>query len=336
MKLTACFRSGLVDAARRPRLVATVWALNLALALAAMLPLAAWLYEVLPHSPEADLLAHRFSFGSMGELVQDAGPALAQVWAAVAGAALLAFLGGPLVAGGVLEVLGTADERPFFHRFFRGGGHFYGRFLRLALLSTLGAALLAAVAAALLRAALRPLRESAWEPGGTVAALIVLAAVLAIGAWCWIGLDYARIHVSRDDSRRMWRAWMSGLRFAARFRGRTFGLLGLSWLLMLVLAAAYTLFRQAVPSHTTALIVLMILAQQAFMVARTGLRIALVASQRHQHVALRPAVGLPAPPLPVPLPPSSVEAALRDDPAAAMTALEKPIVDPSPAPARAD
>jgi len=330
--LTASFRAGLADAWRRPKLVATIWAWNLAFALAATLPLFRWLREALPRAPEADLLVHRFSFGLMDELTQEAGSAMLLVWAAVLGALFLGFLASPLLAGGTLEVLGSRDERPFFHRFFRGGGHFYGRFLRLLLFSTLGSALVAGVVAGVLGAALRPLGESAWEPGFQVAGLIVAAAVVVILAVFWLGLDYARIQVSRDDSRRMWRALMSGLRFALHFRRRTFGLLVLTWTLLGALGAAYLFFRQAVPSHTAGLIALMFVAQQAFLLARTGLRVTLVSAERELHLALRPGVGMEpivVPPMPPSLP---LEAASSPTAPALDAAPESPLEGPSRAP----
>ena len=301
MTASTSLRAGLADAWGRPKLVATVWAWNLLLALLATLPLSRWLRGALPQSPEADLLASRFSFGMMSELSQDAGPAMALVWAAASGALLLGFLAGPLLAGGILESLGSGDNRSFFHRFFRGAGHFYGRFLRLMLLATAGAVVVAGLVAAVLGAALRPLRESAWEPGELLSAVILGAAVLAVLAVFWLSLDFARVQVSRDDSRRMWRALMSGLHFTLHFRGRTLGLLARTWLLLLVLAGVYLLFRAGVPSHTAALIALLFLVQQAFMLARTGLRIAQVSAERQMHLALRPAVGV-APVVVTPLP----------------------------------
>jgi hypothetical protein len=304
MTRAASLRAGLADAWSRPKLVATVWAWNLLLAVAATLPLSRWLRAALPQSPEADLLAHRFSFGLMFELSQNAGPAMALVWAAVSGALVLGFLAGPLLAGGILEVLGSGDDRPFFHRFFRGGGHFYGRFLRLSLFATALAVVVAGVVAAVLGAVLRPLRESSWEPGELLSHGLVGAAVVAVLAVFWLVLDYARVQVSRDDSRRMWRALMSGLHFTLHFRGRTLGLLARTWLLLLVLGAAYLLFRAGVPSHTAALIALLFLVQQAFMLARTGLRIAQVSAERQMHLALRPAVG--ATPMVVTSPPAAV------------------------------
>jgi hypothetical protein len=307
--ITSSLGSGLAGAWRRPKLVATVWAWNLMVALAAAVPFFRWLREALSNSPEADLLVRRFSFGLFSELLQDAGPALNMASAAAFAAVLLGFLGNPLLAGGILEVLGSRDDRPLLHRFFRGAGHFYGRFLRLLLLSTVAAAIVAALVAGLLGAALRPLRESAWEPGDQVAGLLVMAAVVVVLALFWLGLDYARIQVSRGDSRGMWRASLSGLRFALRYRGKTFGLLAAYWILLGIMAAAYLAFRQAVPSHTAGLIALMFVAQQAFVLARTGLRVAALASERELHLALRPAVGLaPLPEREVPAAPAAVRA----------------------------
>jgi hypothetical protein len=297
LTIISSLRTGLAACGRRPKLVAALWAWSLLVALAASLPLFRWLSETVSRSAEAEVLARRFSFGLFFELQQVAEPALAMVWGAALGALVLGLLANPLLAGGILEVLGSRDDRPFLHRFCRGAGHFYGRFLRLLLFSTVAAGILASLTAAALGAALKPLRESAWEPGAQAAVLIVVAAVVAVLALFWLALDYARIQVSRDDSHRMWRAFLSGLRFTLRYRGRTFGLLAATWALLGILAAAYLAFRSMVPSHTAGLIALMFAAQQAFVLARTGLRVATLAAEREMHLALRPAVGLA--PLPV-------------------------------------
>jgi hypothetical protein len=300
--IASSLRAGLTGAWRRPKLVATVWAWNLVLALAAAVPLFRWLRGALSRSPEAELLTERFSFALFFELQQQAEPALGMVWGAALGGLLLGFLANPLLAGGILEVLGSRDDRPLLHRFFRGAGRFYGRFLGLLLWSAAGAAVVGGLVAAALGAALGRLRESAWEPGDMVARLLVMVAVAGVLAFFWMGLDYARIEVSRGDGRGVWRAFLSGLRFVLRHRGRAFGLLAACWGLLGLLAAAYLAFRQAVPSHTAGLIALMFAAQQAFMLARTGLRVAALAAERELHVALRPAVGLAvAPPLAEPL-----------------------------------
>jgi hypothetical protein len=332
MTVTACLRAGFA-AARRPKLIATLWAINLALAWAAIQPLRRWLQLSLDLAPGADLMARRFSFGLFAELVQDSDPALTVVLAAVGGAVLLAFLANPLLAGGTLEVLGSRDDRPFLHRFFRGGGHFYGRFLRLLLYSSLAAGVLLVPLALILRVALRPLRESGWEPGPQVSGLIMLAAVLTVLALFWMALDYARIQVSRDDSRRMWRALASGLRFTLRYRGRTFGLLAVTWLLLLVFLAAFLFFRQAVPSHTSGLILLMVLSQQAFMLARTWLRVATLGAERELHLSLRPAVGLATAPVAMaPTPWPEAEPAPAAAAAVVSGPSESPVEDPPPAP----
>lgn len=333
MTVTASLRAGFSAASKRPKLVAFLWAVNLALGWAAVHPLRRWLQEALDFAPEADLLMRRFSFALMAELLQESGPAVAMVFAAVAGVLLLAFLANPLLAGGMLEVLGSQDQRSFLHRFFRGGGHFYGRFLRLLIYCSLVAGLVAALVAWVLGALLRPLRESGWEPGPVVSQLVVFGAVLSVVALAWLALDYARIQVSRDDSRRMWRALVSGLRFTLHYRGRSFGLLFLGWVLLLLLLAAYLFFRQAVPSHTGGLIALMLLAQQAFMLARAWLRVAMVAAERELHLRLRPAAGLAAvphiPPAPVPPAEGAPEAVA---PPELGQRSESPVEEPPPAP----
>jgi hypothetical protein len=329
MTLTASLRAGFSAARQRPKLIALLWAVNALLALTGTQALRRWLQVSLDPSPAADELARRFSFALFMELIQDSGPALTMALAAVGGALLLGFLVNPLLAGGTLEVLGSHDDRSFLHRFFRGGGHFYGRFLRLLLLSTLAMVVVGGLVGGVLNAAVHPLRRSGWEPGPQVAGLVVGAGVLTVLALFWMALDYARIQVSREDGRRMWRALVSGLRFTLRYRGRTFGLLGVTWLLLLVLLAAFVAFRQSVPSHTAGLIALMVLAQQAFMLARSWLRVATLGAERELHLRLRPAAGValaPVPPEPWTAEPAPAAAATLSLPS------ESPVEDPPPAP----
>jgi hypothetical protein len=275
----ASLSEGLRQAARTPRLAVTLWAWNLALAAGATAPLARWLAGALPRAPEADVLAERFSVGVLSELLQDAGPALTLVWTAVAAAVVLAVLGSGLVAGGMLEVLGGDDGRPFLHRFGRGAGRFFGRFLRLQLLALVAAAV-AGLLGAVVSLALGPLRESHWEPAAVLSLLIVLGVVLFGLAVAGLALDYARIRVSLDGSRRMLRAYLAALHLVARQLPRTAGLWLLSAGLLLAAAAAYLAFTQAVPSSTTPFLALTVLAQQAFALLRAGLRVAAVAGER--------------------------------------------------------
>ena len=71
-------------------------------------------------------------------------------------------------------------------------------------------------------------------------------------------------------------------------------------LLVALALALYVAFRNAVPAGTLPLVLLMVVAQQAFVLARSGLRVALLGSEIALLERLRPTPPAPAPPAPEP------------------------------------
>ena len=66
----AAFTAGVRAAADRPRLVAGLWAWQLAIAAAVALPLFRGLIAATAHSPGSDPLLERFSVSLFGEILQ--------------------------------------------------------------------------------------------------------------------------------------------------------------------------------------------------------------------------------------------------------------------------
>jgi hypothetical protein len=150
---------GTAVARHNPRLVVTLCLFNLALALAAGLPGWLTLSSVMGPLPGADALGEAFRFGVLADL-SEIQPGLVSGFGR---AALAAFGLGLIVAlattGGTLEVLTSGDERSFAHRFGRGAGRFFLRFLRLGLITLVTAPLATGLAAAPLLALSRHLRR---------------------------------------------------------------------------------------------------------------------------------------------------------------------------------
>jgi len=301
--IAAATREGLAAARRHPRLAVVLWLVNLALATAAGVPGWLALSSAIGPLPEADGLRERFVFGVLFDLVEMRPGLLGGLALSAAGVAFLGLLAGAAVAGGVLEVLASRDSRPFAHRFGRGAGRFFARFVRAGLAALLvgavGAALVAGPALALgsrlrrehgLEAASLAVSSAGLLAGG----LVVLLALLA--------LDAARVRIVREDAGRVLPLLASGFSLVLRHPVKWLGTWAANALLLGLAFALYLAAREALPAGR--LLPLLIAVQQAFVLARSFLRVALFGAERALVERLRP---LPPPqPAAVPEPDFSV------------------------------
>lgn len=282
-------REGLAAAGRNPRLAATLWLVNLTLALAVGVPGWLGLRSAVAERPGADALADGFSLDVLRDLVELQPGLLGGLFLSAAGAAFLGLLLGAAVTGGVLEVLMSRDDRPFAHRFGRGAGRFFVRFVRAGLLAGVAGALAAALLAGPLFAVGGRLRR---ESGAEVASLIVSAgAVLVAGLvllLALLALDAARIRIVREDARRVLPLLRSGVAVVLGHPVKWLGTWGANALLGALALGAYLAYRDAVPAGTSPLVLLMAVAQQAFVLARAWLRVALFGSEIALVERLRP------------------------------------------------
>jgi hypothetical protein len=298
-------REGLAAARRTPRLAVTLWLVNLALALAAGVPGFFALKSAIGLLPGADALGDGFSLGVLLDLVEMRPGLLGALFLSAIGVALLGLLVGAAAAGGALEVLVTGDERPFAHRFGRGAGRFFARFVRAGLLAGIVAAVAAALLAGPLLAAGRWMRR---ESGAEIASQLVslgavllggLAALLAL-----LALDAARVRIVREDARRVLPLVRSGFAVVLGHPLKWLGTWGVNAVLGALALALYLAFRHAVPAGTGLLVLLMAVAQQAFVLMRAWLRVALLGSEIALVERLRP-LPVPAPVAPEPAQPVS-------------------------------
>jgi hypothetical protein len=275
--------AGTLDGLRRamgePRLALTLWLLNLSLA--ALAGIAAWLRwrDVLDRAPETDPLRAGLRLGVLADLLQADRIGLGVLGPLVLALAILALIVNALTTGGTLEVLLTHDRRPFLHRFGRGAGRFFFRFLGAGTLAGLLLLALAGLVAGLGAAVARRLEGSAFEPMPFVLLLVRLALVLVVIVGVLVALDVARIRLVREDGRRVGNAFVSGLRLVLRRPLAVAGLWIGNAVLLATVAAAYLGLRQVVRADHWGGIALVAVAQQAVMLARAGLRVALFGSE---------------------------------------------------------
>lgn len=281
---------GLADATRRPGLVALLWMWNLALAAVLVLPFLAWTFSASSRSPVTDALLDGLDLGVVASLVAAEPGAALLLFAGAAGLALLALVSGAFVSGGILEVVtGEGDDRPLAHRFFRGAGHFFGRFFRLLLLAAATALPVLALVAVALNAATQPMSESGSEPAALWATLIVQAGLGLAAAWFILALDYARAATVLSGTRSMFRTWLRSLAFVVRHLP---GVAGIALLPGLGVAAAVGLtiaYDLAANGRTWALILGTILVHEAMLLVRTAVRVGQMSAQAEYWRSVRPA-----------------------------------------------
>ena len=273
-------RSGLKGPIENLRLTLLLWALSLVLAAVAALPAWRWLGSAFNLAPESDRFLDGFSLGLLRELGQyDRSPVWGMVFAGMFGVAAVVLLANPLIAGGILETLTSSDRAPFLHRFFRGAGRFYARFLLLlAYTLAAGTVILGLVSLAFGRAANRAM-DSGWEPAAFAVLGLGIVLAAAVAAFFSLALDFARIRMALDDDRKTLRIWLSALRFTCvRFAG-AFGILVFLALLFGMVLAGYFAFGTLVPARTWVFILLTVAVQQVVVVNRVAFRIALVRAE---------------------------------------------------------
>jgi len=268
-------RLGLGRARRHLPLAFLLWGAHLALAALAVAPFAAGLARLLGDRPAAAGLLERPSLDLLVQVLRAGGELFGTFPVALLVAAALALLLNALLAGGVLEVLLTADDRPLLHRFARGAGHFAGRMLRFGAFAAPSALLLVILGALPIFGAAKRLAENDRE---IAAACLRLGGVATIGLLLLVvllALDLARIRLVRDGRRDTFRALRTSFWLVLRHPLRVVG----TWLALALglalLFGLYALVARLVPANSAAGILALALVQQLLLVARAALRIAL-------------------------------------------------------------
>ena len=291
--MTAYITAGLRLAVRHLKAAWLLWAWYGLLALVPVVPAWTWWNGALGSSPEAASILKRFDIGVLLDVVAGKGiNGIGLLTGAAAAAGVIAAVSSAFAFGGVLEVFGSDDDRrPFMHRFFRGGGHFFWRYFRLALIAGACALLAVGVLAGPVARVLARFADTEWEPAGYLFGLGIALAVALVAGLFLLALDYARIRVARDDARGMLRAYVGGLRFVLRNVLTAYGV-ALSFVALLAaLMLCYVAYETNAPAAGSwGAIALLFLIQQVVVFGRVFLRLALVGAERHFCEAAVPAV----------------------------------------------
>lgn len=281
-------KRGLSAARAHWTLIATLWVINAAVAMTALIPAWVALANVMGNLPLADPLARTISFGVLYDLVELQPGLLRGLGSAGLASFVLGILSGLGFAGGALEILLSGSTGDYAGRFGRGAFRFYGRFLRLGIATALLAAVTAGVVAwplFKLRGWVRREYASEWLSLGVLAAAVAAGGLVVLLAL--LAQDAARVMIVRDEVRGVVRALRRGTTLVWRHPIAWLGAWTLNTILLLAGFALYLALARALAG--IALLAVAVLLQQLFVAARCALRVALLGTE----VALVPVVSVP-------------------------------------------
>jgi hypothetical protein len=276
-------RAGLAQAVRNVRLVLLVWFVFLALAWVAALPAWRWFNGVLSLAPEGDRLLSGLNIALLRELSHyDRSPTMAIALGSSFTFFLFALILNPFIAGGTLGVLTSDAAGPrdvgITRRFVAEGTRNYWPFARILLLVAMVGGGVTLVLMTGLEAIGLAFDESGWPRASMWTENLMLLMWLMVFGMSSLILDIARIFTLRRDDRRAAAAVKQALGFLWR-NAAAIVVTGCIFVVLLAVAIAiYNLIASGITPLSWGLLAFTIAWQQLFALARTTLRIGLLAA----------------------------------------------------------
>lgn len=285
--------TGIGCATRNYKLILLLWAFNLLFTLPLVVPV----FVLIQQNTAGRLAAQRMSGDQLDalwliDLVNGkfAGASMANL--GLTTLFLLLFCGGLYLlanlffAGGILEVL----NRPAFtmRRFWRGGGTFFARFVRLWVYSLFFYAAVLIGHQLIQQALNKAARQATAEGAVQIKRIVLLFITLLLLALVNMAFDYARISTVWRSSRKMWRETVQGWRFTLAYLVRTYSLYLLLALIGLALFAFFCWLRGAVRQDSFLTVVLAFVFGQFAVLARVWTRVALYGGQMQFYYQMAP------------------------------------------------
>lgn len=312
MSTTAVLASAFRRAASRKRMIVLYWFTQTLCAAIAALPLLGLAIPQTDHSLYGGEMLRHFDLMYFAELVnvaRDSAIGVAVMPALMA--ILMAMLASVFLAGGAVKML-AQDNSPYSPgAFWEGCGRYFWRFLRLTLYSLVFYAIAFAISRAIGKAA-----DKAWGEGMVEAPLVHAswarqAILLLLLGFVSAAMDFAKVRLVIDDSRRSLRACFGSVRLVLRNIASVLPV----WLSLGVILALVTWLYVSIANRIVAVsigsITALFLLQQLYVFARVCLRMMSWGAAAALDPVLRP----PAPE-PLPVPESEPGPAVTEEPAA--------------------
>lgn len=293
MKVLKYYFQGIKRATSEGRLVWLLWLVNVLFASLVYFQFSDYMNQVLSRSEAAENFLKTFDMNTFFELLTHNGEKLN----AIVSLAILLLIGyiftSVFLNGGILFTLihprKTEKKRRLAPLFFGGGGKFFGRFVRLLIYSLilwLGIIFVILI----LNMILKPITK-----GGTnevlMFYLILVRVVIALLLVFLVKMivDYARIKIVVEDSRKVFRPLFQAVGFVFRKLRST---LAIYYIFMLTAAAVFILYllvQKTVKTHALLPILFAFIIGQIFILSRGWVKVGLQAAQMNFfHLAAPP------------------------------------------------
>jgi len=292
MTITQAISNAARRANGRKRMIVLYWFTQMIVAALAALPLLGVAVPMLAHSGWAPELLKQFDVMFITEAMQ-ARPGVGGV--AFSAYPLIIFLtmtGGVFLAGGAVKLM-VQDATVYSPReFWSGCGEYFWRFFRLMLYSLLLYAIANALAGSVKKVADKLWGEGLESAPMVMAGWVSNALLILLCGLVSTAMDYAKVRLVRDESRKSLRACLGSVWLVLR-NLRVMG----AWLILAVFWVLFTMLYQPVANNIPAvkmpLILVLALWQQLYILARVWLRFVSWGTAAELDPELRPA---PLPP----------------------------------------
>ncbi len=280
MNIIKSYRKGIQEATLRPNMAVVLWMINFFFASVIYFLFSAMLKAAFGKSLLAADLLQKPNMDVLLEFLTSSGTSLGMLVTAGLVLAVLFFLAGIFVNGGILQSLvHRRDHEGFGQVFFAGGGKFYGRFFRLSIYS-----LILWIPGIIVYMIVNGLlgiftKNSLNEQRSFYIQLVRIAIAIFLVFLIKMIMDYARIRIATQDSRSVLRSMLEATGFVFRKMGKT---LALYYLLGLTGVAAFLIYwgiRSTFSAESLGTIWLGFIISQIFIASRGWLRIAFQAGQ---------------------------------------------------------
>ncbi len=268
------FRRSFGESLRRYPLVLIMWMGNLIFALSAMMPLYAFVKNQFGHSLTVDSMLEKFNMYWVSDLafmLRDVQPLL---WWPMISALLLFLVLQIFFNAAVLGSLNAWLEKDSLSSFFENGGRLFGRFFKLFLIFLPLYLIALLVLPALVDSVSSGYVERAVnEWPGQIVFLIKTGVMILAFTIVNMVADYAKIAAAQNDRIGALRALLTGGRFLFRTFFRAWALYWLLVIFFLIVSVAYMETENLITANSAALIVVVFLLQQIYMLCRYWIKV---------------------------------------------------------------
>jgi hypothetical protein len=276
-------------AGSRKRMILIYWAYYTALAALVALPLMGAAVSLLSRSRYATELLRGFDVMWLAEAVAATQSLPIPMLAPLALLAiLLAFKGSVFLGAGAVNLL-VHDELDYSPReFYAGCGRYYWRFLRITLYSLLFYGIAMALSGVIMKVADKAWGEGLEDRPLIMAGYVKTAIQILLFGFIGTAMDYAKVRLVADGSRKSLRAVFGSIRLVSSNMGRAMGVWLLLALVLGIATFAYVEAANRIQAVAMGPILGLIVCQQLYVLVRVVLRMMAWGAAAELDPVLRP------------------------------------------------